>query len=439
MLAQLYADHIETLQQRTDRALAEHGFDALALFSGHAPMYFLDDQSYPFRANPHFKQWIPLSDATDSWLLYEPQRRPTLLFFQPEDYWHQPGELPNDFWTAHFQIEVIRNPEEARTYISKLRNCAFVGEPHNSFENWGFRKANPPALIEQLHFARARKTSFELECMRHASAIGARGHRAAEEAFRRGGSEFDIHLAFLRATGQTDHDLPYDNIVALNRHGAVLHYQHQQRERPQCHLSFLIDAGASYLGYACDITRTYSSSRDEFAELVERVDTLQRELCSQVRPGTDYVDIHFAAHRAIGQVLREENLIHTSIEGAVESGLTSVFFPHGVGHLIGLQVHDVSGFAIDESGRQRARPAGHPFLRLTRMLEPGFVVTIEPGIYFIDMLLREARAGVLRPEINWERVEAFHPYGGIRIEDDVVCTDAEPENLTREAFARPAQ
>jgi Xaa-Pro dipeptidase len=150
------------------------------------------------------------------------------------------------------------------------------------------------------------------------------------------------------------------------------------------------------------------------------------------------VDIHLAAHREVGEVLNDTNLIRTSPEGAVESGLTFVFFPHGVGHLLGLQVHDVSGLACDESGNPRAAPANHPFLRLTRTLEPGFVVTIEPGIYFIDMLLREARAGALGREINWERVETFHPYGGIRIEDDVVCTDAEPENLTRDAFARVA-
>jgi Xaa-Pro dipeptidase len=146
--------------------------------------------------------------------------------------------------------------------------------------------------------------------------------------------------------------------------------------------------------------------------------------------------VHLSAHRKIASALKDVGLIRSDIEGAVESGLTSVFFPHGVGHLIGLQVHDVSGFAIDESGAQRARPKGHPFLRLTRKLEPGFVVTIEPGIYFIDLLLREAREKSSGKDINWDRVEALHPYGGIRIEDDVVCTGAEPETLTRDAFAR---
>jgi Xaa-Pro dipeptidase len=435
MLANLYADHLTALRERTDRALAEHGFDSLAIYAGRPPMQFLDDQPYPFKANPHFKQWVPLADAAECWLLYRPGARPSLLFFQPEDYWHLPGNVPNEFWTAMVDIEVIRDSNAARSHVAMLKNCAFVGEWQDEFSMWGQLQANPSALLEQLHFGRARKSAFELECMRRASGIGVQGHRAAEAAFRNGCSEFEIHMEYLRESRQTDTDLPYPNIVALNRHAAVLHYQHQERTRPQQSLSFLIDAGASYLGYACDITRTYARA-GEFFDLIERVDSLQRELCSEVRAGIDYVDIHLSAHRRIAEALRDADVIRSSPENAVESGLTSVFFPHGVGHLIGLQVHDVSGLAIDESGMQRARPANHPFLRLTRKLEPGFVVTIEPGIYFIDMLLREARSKPIARDINWNRVDALHPFGGIRVEDDVVCTEGEPENLTRNAFAR---
>jgi Xaa-Pro dipeptidase len=436
MLTKLFADHIAALQKRTDAALARQQFDSLAIFAGQAPLLFLDDQSYPFKANPHFKHWVPLKDAAECWLLYRPGNRPTLLFLQPEDYWHQPGSVPDDFWTSMFDIKVIRESAHAKPYVAEFRHCAFVGEWQERFVDWGDLNVNPPALLEQLHFARACKTPFELECMRRASAIGVKGHRAAESAFRSGASEFEIHIEYLRASQQGDNDLPYSNIVALNRHAAVLHYQHQQRERPDRHLSFLVDAGGSYLGYASDITRTYTSESGEFAELIGRLDSLQQELCAEVRSGVDYVDIHFSAHRKIGRALRDAGLIRSSAESAVESGLTAVFFPHGIGHLIGLQVHDVSGFAIDESGAQRPRPPGHPFLRLTRKLTPGFVVTIEPGIYFVDMLLREARSKPIAHDINWERVETLHPYGGIRIEDDVVCTESDPENLTRDAFAR---
>ena len=129
-------------------------------------------------------------------------------------------------------------------------------------------------------------------------------------------------------------------------------------------------------------------------------------------------------------------MIRVSPEAALATGVSSAFFPHGIGHGIGLQVHDVAGFAASDARRHASpKPDGHPYLRLTRTLEPGMVVTIEPGIYFIDMLLDELQAKGLRDAVDWARVEAFKPYGGIRIEDDVACTDGEPVNLTREAFA----
>ena len=123
-----------------------------------------------------------------------------------------------------------------------------------------------------------------------------------------------------------------------------------------------------------------------------------------------------------------------SPEVAVETGVCSAFFPHGLGHGIGLQVHDVAGFAESDRGGSLPKPDGHPYLRLTRTLAPGMAVTIEPGIYFIDMLLEQLKDRGLGPSVDWGRVDAFRPYGGIRIEDDVVCTDDAPLNLTREAF-----
>jgi Xaa-Pro dipeptidase len=98
-------------------------------------------------------------------------------------------------------------------------------------------------------------------------------------------------------------------------------------------------------------------------------------------------------------------------------------------------VHDAAGFAAGPDGGTREKPAGHPYLRLTRDLEPGFAVTIEPGIYFIDSLLEAARADGRGRAIDWKRVDALRPFGGIRIEDNVVAQAGAPRNLTREAFA----
>jgi Xaa-Pro dipeptidase len=273
--------------------------------------------------------------------------------------------------------------------------------------------------------------------MREASRIGARAHGAAEQAFRAGASELGIHQAYLAAAGVIDAELPYASIVALNRHGAVLHYTHFDRAAPDYHRSFLIDAGASASGYASDITRTYASrGEDEFQSLIDSVEAAQLSFAAKVRAGQSYPELHIHAHHVLAGVLREHGFIRMDAESAVETGVTAAFFPHGLGHPIGLQVHDVAGFQQSERGGTLPRPAGHPYLRMTRTLEPGMVVTIEPGLYFIDMLLEELRNRPAGKDVDWNRVEAFKPYGGIRIEDDVVCTEGEPENLTRDAFAR---
>ncbi|HET7780380.1 MAG TPA: M24 family metallopeptidase, partial [Rudaea sp.] len=203
--------------------------------------------------------------------------------------------------------------------------------------------------------------------------------------------------------------------------------------------SFLIDAGASFHGYASDITRTYAGNgAAEFQSLVDAVDTAQRGFVAGVRAGQSYADLHVQAHRILAGILREQDFIRMSADAAVESGVSGVFFPHGLGHLIGLQVHDVAGFQRDDTGGTIDKPAGHPYLRLTRKIEPRMVMTIEPGIYFIDMLLAELKGKPQASDINWDKVDRFRQYGGIRIEDDVACTDSAPENLTRDAFAAAA-
>lgn len=435
-LAASYAAHVGTLRMRTDAALAACGFESLAIYAGQPKTLFLDDQRYPFKTNPHFKAWTPLQDAAESWLVYRPGAPLQLVFVQPDDYWHKPPAIPSDYWTPQFAIDVIREAPHARLRLQGLPRCACIGEWREEFADWGFAAHNPLRLVELLHYPRAVKTPYELECMRMASARGATGHRAAEAAFRAGASEFEIHLAYLQATHHTENELPYSNIVALNANAAVLHYQHQERQLPHERRSFLIDAGAEVAGYAADITRTYSNAADDFQALIGGMHALQLELCAEVRSGVDYADIHISAHRRIAALLRQSGIIDMAADDAVESGLSGVFFPHGVGHLLGLQVHDVAGFTVSPDGTQKARPAGHPYLRLTRTLQPGFVVTIEPGLYFIETLLEEARTTRHARHIDWQQIERFKPYGGIRIEDNVACTNAAPENLTRAAFEK---
>lgn len=431
-LASLYPEHLRTLMARADAALAAAGLDHLVVASGRLRYTFLDDRSLPFKVNPQFKAWLPLTDLTDSWLVHTPGRRPRVIYCQPDDYWHLPPAPPQGYWAEHAEIIVVREPQQARAHLPAASASAILGEAEWGFDDYA--PNNPQAVLDALHQARATKTPYELEAMRMANGRAIRGHRAAEQAFQEGRSERAIHAAYLLATGHGDLDLPYGSIVALNEHAAVLHYQYQRHDLPDRHRSLLIDAGAEAIGYAADITRTYGDGDGRFQALIDGVEQAQQALCAQVRAGTDYRQIHLHAHELLAQVLHEIGVVRMSAQDQVASGVSAAFFPHGIGHYIGLQVHDVAGFTGPD-GSTIPRPDGHPFLRLTRTLEPDQVVTIEPGLYFIPMLLAPLRDGPHAGEIDWQVVEHLLPYGGVRIEDNVRVTDAEPENLTRDAFA----
>jgi Xaa-Pro dipeptidase len=229
---------------------------------------------------------------------------------------------------------------------------------------------------------------------------------------------------------------PANPIVALNEGGAVLHYQVQEKQAPANTHALLIDAGAEFGGYASDITRSHSFDDAEWASIIAGFDKVQLELCGQVRVGTDWREFHAASYRAIGAYLREIGVINVDADEAVDSALVSVFYPHGIGHLLGLQVHDVGGTQASADGKEIERPYNHPFLRLTRKLEEGCVVTVEPGFYFIDQLLEKARAEKHARMIEWPRVAQLRKFGGVRIEDNVVARAGGHENLTRPAFAQ---
>ncbi len=437
-LATLYPAHVAEQIRRTENALAASDFEHVVIYSGAQHLQFLDDSHYPFKVNPHFKAWLPLVDVPECFLIFSAGTRPRLVYFQPVDFWYKPPAAPSGYWVEHFDVHTISSVDAARDLLPpRLERTAFIGEWRTDFGGWGLLQVNPATLLNALHYPRALKTTYELQCMRRASALGAAAHTAAERAYRAGASEYEVHMEYCQACGLREEELPYNNIIAFNRNAAVLHYQFLERTPPidADRHSLLIDAGAAFNGYAADITRTYSYRDRDFAELINRLDRVQQELCQAVGPGVDYREIHLLTHRKLAQLLRDADFINVPAEAAVSSGLSGVFFPHGVGHLLGLQVHDAGGFLRDASGAIIEKPAGQSTLRLTRVLEPGFVLTVEPGIYFIDSLLEATRGNGLDRQINWPRVAAFRKFGGIRVEDDVAVTADGRENLTRSAFA----
>jgi Xaa-Pro dipeptidase len=434
VLARDYPAHLTAVRHHFDAAMQAAGCDQVAVYAGALHYQFLDDAPYPFKVNPQFKWWLPLTEAHDSFVVYNAGKKPTLIYFQPDDYWHVPPAPPSGYWVEHFDIRIVKQAADAKAALPSAAKRAFIGEWREEFAGWGFAAVNPETLLNPLHYARAAKTAYELECMRHASRSGVRGHLAAEKAFRAGASEYEIHDAFVMGSGEPDDQHAYHAIVALNEHAATLHYQYWQHAKPAVHHSFLIDAGTQFHGYASDITRTYSGKADEFQALIDAMDQEQQALVAKVKPGVDFKELHIETHHAVARTLEKFNLVKLPAEAIVDARITSAFFPHGLGHLLGLQTHDVGGFQAGPAGGMIPRPEGHPFLRATRVLQEDFVVTIEPGLYFIDALLAELKAGANGKFVDWARVDNLRKFGGIRIEDNVVAKASGPENLTRDAF-----
>ena len=436
-LSALYGAHLETVKARHDHALEQAGASHAVIFSGAPKLAFLDDYYHPFKVNPHFVGWAPLTALPYSYIVYTPGETPVLVYYQPRDYWHVVPDSPSGYWASHFDIRVVNETGDAAVHFPDDREkCIAIGEFDDEALAFGIERINPNTAINILHFARGVKTEYELAIMRLAAERGAAGHLAAEAAFRDGQPEFEIHRAYCKAVSHTDAELPYGNIIALNEHGAVLHYTDLDREAPSDIRSFLIDAGAQVHGYASDITRTYANGDQRFADLIARMEQLELEIVSKVQAGVDYRELHVGTHGMIADVLVEADLAHGDADTLLETGVTSAFFPHGLGHLLGIQVHDVGGHQQDEAGSIIDPPSGHPFLRLTRVLEENMVLTIEPGIYVIDMLLENLRGTPAESHVNWDTVDWLRPFGGIRIEDDIRVMADTQENLTRDAFAR---
>jgi len=442
-----YAAHVAAMQRRWTAALDAENLQAILVHSGTPLISFQDDYEYAFRPNPHFLAWLPLTRHHDSALLVRPGRKPCVFYYQPEDFWYLAPADPEPWWADHFDIELVNEADGWCTGLFNklnggsfgIRDVAAIGDAPSLAGTFEDDRINPRGLVNRLQVERTRKTPYEIACMTAASQLAARAHVEAECAFREGESEWRIHQRYLGACEHSDAQLPYNNIVALNTHGSVLHYQGRDVAVPDPVRSFLIDAGCTVNAYASDITRTYAaqdgaSAEDGFAELVAAMDTMQQGLIEAVRTGLDYRELHLQAHREIAGILESFDLIKVPADDAVATGLSSVFYPHGLGHFIGLQTHDVSGLT-DNEGRAIPPPEGHPFLRLTRVLEAGNVLTIEPGLYFIETLLRQWQENGDAAAVNWGRVEALKPYGGIRIEDNVVVTETGSNNLTRDAFA----
>ncbi len=303
--------------------------------------------------------------------------------------------------------------------------------------------ASTGAMVLRLSAAIARermtKDDAELDDIRQAAAASTAGFEWVYQHAVPGMTEREIQIgmeAQFYAAGAPR--VAYDSIVASGPHGAYLHYVYAGDDplRPATRTVeagdlLLIDAGAQFGGYASDVTRTMvvgADPTDEQEFLWKLVLSAQQQTIDMCRPGNVWREVHLAAARILGAGLVELGLLRGDPAELVTQGAVALFFPHGLGHLLGLSVHDITSVPYSRE------PSDDPLLSKLgpgRVLGPGMVTTVEPGVYFIDALLCDpARREKFVESVVWERVDELRGFGGIRIEDDVLVTDGDPEVLT---------
>jgi len=434
MIVELYKQHISEKSVRFQAILEATGYQSILIGSGATKMQFQDDMAYPFKANPYFREWVPLATRAGCYLeLNKGASKPRLFLLTVEDIWHTaPESLPAGFDQAFDIIEYADIDELKKTLAGK--NTGFINEVNTleaAAEAW-----NPQAVINRIDYQRRGKTAYEQACVREANRCAVPAHRAAQQAFMAGASEVQIAAAYLAACDCRESEMPYGIIAGVNEHAAVLHH-HNLSKQPQTPRSFLIDAGVEVNGYASDITRTYAyDSGSDFAAMIELMNKKQLELCAEGGIGKSPVDLHVLSQHKIAEVLIDFDVLNMSAEEAVANDIAASFYPHGLGHHLGCNVHDKGSQLANAQGDILPPPEKYPKLRSGSPMVANQIHTVEPGLYFIPAYLEKLKAGEHAYLINWSRVDEFLPYGGIRIEDNIIVhADGSLENLTRDAFA----
>jgi Xaa-Pro aminopeptidase len=378
------------------------------------------DITYPFRAH---SEYLYLTDR---------QRPGGVLAFDPAEGWVDfvvPVTREERLWEGAPEGELEGVPVaeledwlEARTG----RPTAWLGVPPAGVAPDEGLQASARAALNQI---RRQKDGFELERMRAAERATGAGFAAVARLVEPGRTEravqIELEAEFFRSGADS---LAFDTIVGGGPNSAVLHFPPSARPFGEGEL-VLIDAGGEVGGYASDITRTYPASGDftpEQADLYALVLRANREATDRCVAGTEWREVHRAAARVLAEGLAAIGLLRGEPEGLVESGAVHVFFPHGVGHMVGLGIRDAG-----EVLPGREPEEGFPRLRVDLPLLPGYTVTIEPGFYVVPALLadRELRDRH-RDAVDWDRAERMIGFGGIRIEDNVLVTGEGPEVLT---------
>ena len=386
------------------------------------------DRTYPFRSH---SEYFYLTDR---------ERPGGVLAFAPDEGWVDfvvPVTHEEVLWSGTDDLKE-GVPDGARP-VSELpawldahsgSRCGRLGAPITSVSS----DRCDPQLDDDLRYAltqvRRAKDEVELARMRRAEEATRAGFEALAELIAAGRTERELQIEleahFFRAGADA---LAFDTIVAAGAHAAVLHFSPTARALADGEL-VLVDAGGEHRGYASDVTRTYPVSGTLTGEQAQLYEIVHRALDAAIRackPGVEWRDVHRAAAHVVGEGLVDFGLLRGDVESLFERGAVTLFFPHGVGHMVGLGIRDAGGVL-----RDRADPGpGFPRLRVDLPLAAGYAMTVEPGVYFVPARLRDqATRDQLRDAVDWARADRMRDFGGIRLEDNVVITADGCEVLT---------
>jgi Xaa-Pro aminopeptidase len=408
---------------------------------------------YPFRASSHFLYFVgrPLEGAA----LWLDEGRAVLLV-DPVDaddaLWHgaQPGPAALG---ATLGLEVL--PWEQLPQLRGARQVATVpaldqGEAERLGRCLGRKPdqlGHEPVdamLLDAIVELRLRHDDAAQRELTRAADVSLGAHRVGMRATRPGKSEQEVCAAMEHELARAGCGTAYGSIVSV--HGEVLHNHRHDNALRAGDLLLADVGGETDSGYAADITRTWPvSGRFSGTQRViyELVLAMQSAAITAVRPGARYRDVHLVAARTLLDGLVQLRILRGEVDALLEDGVQALFFPHGIGHLLGLDVHDMEDLADRAGyapGRTRSAQFGLGYLRLDRDLAPGMLVTIEPGFYQVPSLLQDpGRVGISDRALDRARLAEFGDVRGIRIEDDVLVTDDGCRVLTEGLAKRPEE
>jgi Xaa-Pro aminopeptidase len=378
------------------------------------------DQTYPFIPHPTY-YWLTGS------------RRPGgVVAYDARDGWTDfvaPATEAERLWEGEPEVPPGQDVAGLQSWCDGrgARSVASVGAALPGVE---VDPQSSEAAIERMDAARRPKDPAEIELIGRAVAATAAGFERIRQDIRPGVTErqlqIELEASFHRQGGD---GLSFGTIVGAGTHAAVLHFEPGDRVVGPDDL-VLVDAGATVAGYCADVSRTFPAGDRFTAEqqaIYDLVLASQAAGIEQCRPGTEWYDVHLATATVLALGLRDLGVLRGSIDDLLETGAIALFFPHGVGHMLGLGVRDVGG---REPGREE-RSCGGARLRVDLPLRSGFVMTVEPGLYFVPAILDcPERRERFADAVVWRDLERWRRVGGVRIEDDILVTDGDPRNLT---------